>query len=116
MNRHVARNLIHRRCPVHGCSFVGGLSRHHVFPRRWRREWTEEQKRYTRRLCRDCHNRLERVIEEYEIYHGKGELAPLNVMMYLLIYNRFLSGELRWPEGFERRVVPSRPAHAVKVS
>jgi len=102
------------RCPVHGCSYVGKLDGHHVYPRRWAKNWTEDQKEYVRYICRPDHERLHDILTEYETYHGKGHPRALNPEMYAYIFNKFVSGELRWPDsrGGDRRSRDARPVMA----
>lgn len=51
------------------------MTKHHVFPKRWRELWTGREKREKIIVCRKCHDGIEEEIHEREKANGFQPLA-----------------------------------------
>lgn len=64
-NRGVRVRSVNHRCAK--CDSEEKLTRHHVYPKRYvRRSSNTNQKPTVKKLCRDCHDVLERIITQWE--------------------------------------------------
>ena len=86
------------RCPIEYCQFTGKLTRHHIFPLRWRGRFRKEVHKdwihHVEWLCRPCHDRLEKLIEGMERHEGDNKRVKLNWPKYPFIYREFALGRL----------------------
>lgn len=91
------------QCPVAECVRQAD-SEHHVYPRRWRKMWTKEQRKTVVRLCRECHTNFERILEKWERWAGNGRRAPIMPGSYHgMIYNFIFGNRIPMPQ--RRKVV-----------
>lgn len=73
-----------QKCPK--CKKVKKMTSHHIFPKT---HFKGKGKRGL--LCRECHNDLEYEIQKQEGRNKKGERIKLDPIVYLSIWNSFIS-------------------------
>lgn len=64
-------------CPR--CNNRCEITRHHVFPKRWREIWTGKQRRERLLVCRKCHD----AIEEGIALRERARRGPLKPVEYV---------------------------------
>ena len=90
----VRNSPVSGRCPVEYCQYNGLLSGHHIYPRRYRRLWTKDQRTHVQWLCRECHTEFEKILELYERNTTTKKREPLPWIRYSYLFREFLLGRL----------------------
>lgn len=72
-------------CPKCGCN--KRLTRHHIFPKR------HFKSNEVILLCRECHDKLESIINDAEYLFGNGRRKKMKRMTYYEILVRFIRGK-----------------------
>lgn len=88
----LGREVVTRRCPK--CGHHKRLTKHHVYPVRWKGDWDQTQSQTTVALCAECHAGIERVIELFELRGSQYLRGPMAAEFYPAVLEWYLDQEV----------------------